>query len=121
MVDTCERDAWLRPDRLVAEGKVRHVGFSTHADLELIRETIGHERDGGFDYVNLHWYYISQWNWPAVVEARARDMGVFIISPADKGGMLYKRSQRLVDLCSPMHPLVFNCLFCLAQDESSYA
>ena len=46
--------------------------------------------DGGFDYVNLHWYYIYQANWPAIEEARCRDMGVFIISPADKGGMLYR-------------------------------
>ena len=44
-------------------------------------------------------------------------MGVFIISPADKGGMLYRPPEKLTALCDPLHPLVFNCLFCLAQPE----
>lgn len=42
-----------------------------------------------FDYVNLHWYYINQLNWPAIAAAQERDMGVFIISPSDKGGHLH--------------------------------
>jgi predicted aldo/keto reductase-like oxidoreductase len=98
-------------------GKVRHVGFSTHASRDVILRAITHEGDGGFDYVNLHWYYILQHNWPAIVEARRRDMGVFIISPSDKGGMLYKPSEKLVALCAPLHPIVFNDLFCLAHPE----
>jgi len=44
-------------------------------------------------------------------------MGVFIISPSDKGGMLYKPPPKLVELCRPLHPLVFNCLFCLSHPE----
>ena len=103
--------------RLVDEGKVRHVGFSTHASLDVIQTAIGHERDGGFDYVNLHWYYIFQNNWPAIADALDRDMGVFIISPADKGGMLYRPSEKLVSLCYPLHPLVFNSVFCLSRPE----
>ncbi len=103
--------------RMQAEGLVRHVGFSTHAPLDVILAAIEHEADGGFDYVNLHWYYIFQQNWPAIEAATARDMGVFIISPADKGGMLYKPPEKLVELCQPLHPLVFNCLFCLARPE----
>lgn len=103
--------------RLQAEGKVRHVGFSTHASLSLIKSTLEHQNDGGFDYVNLHWYYINQHNWPAVELANQRDMGVFIISPSDKGGMLYRPSEKLVELCQPLHPLVFNCLFCLMRPE----
>ena len=94
---------------------MRHVGFSTHAPTEIILDAIRHEEDGGFDYVNLHWYYIYQRNWQAVEAATERDMGVFIISPADKGGMLYKPSKKMVELCQPLHPLVFNCLFCLSQ------
>jgi predicted aldo/keto reductase-like oxidoreductase len=103
--------------RLVAEGKVRHVGFSTHAAVDVILAAIGHDDDGGFDYVNLHWYYIFQDNWPAIEAATRRDMGVFIISPTDKGGMLNVPPQRLVDLCQPLHPIVFNCLFCLQRPE----
>ena len=45
---------------------------------------------GEFDYVNLHWYFVNDLNWPAVEAARPQDMGVFIISPNDKGGKLYE-------------------------------
>ena len=41
-------------------------------------------------------------------------MGVFIISPTDKGGHLHTPSPRLVELCAPLHPIVFNDLFCLS-------
>ena len=40
-------------------------------------------------------------------------MGVFIISPTDKGGHLHSPSDRLLELCAPLHPIVFNDLFCL--------
>lgn len=103
--------------RLQREGLVRHVGFSTHAPLELILDAVNYEADGGFDYINLHWYYIFQHNWPAIEAAARRDMGVFIISPSSKGGMLHDPPEKLVELCAPLHPLVFNCLFCLRQPE----
>ena len=52
---------------------------------------------GKFDYVNLHYHYIGSYtasgsgpeknaNWAAVQAAKRHDMGVFIISPFDKGG-----------------------------------
>jgi uncharacterized protein len=103
--------------RLAAEGKARHVGFSTHGPPEVILAAVEHEGDGGFDYVNLHWFYIFQQNWPAIEAAAARDMGVFVISPADKGGMLYRPPAKLVELCRPLDPIVFNCLFCLSRPE----
>jgi uncharacterized protein len=106
--------------RLRAEGKVRFIGFSTHAALPVILEAIafGDQRpDRGFDYMNLHWYYILQRNWPAIVEARKRDMGVFIISPTDKGGRLYAPPQKLERLCAPLSPIVFNDLFCLSHPD----
>ncbi len=103
--------------RLQAEGKARHIGFSTHGSLPLVLDAIGHKADGGFDYVNLHWYYINQMNWPAIELAAQLDMGVFIISPNDKGGMLYKPPTKLVELCRPLHPIVLNSLFCLSRPE----
>ena len=105
--------------RQVAEGKVRHVGFSTHGPLDVILAAIEHQgqEGNGFDYVNLHWYYINQQNWPAIEAARRADLGVFIISPSEKGGMLFRPPARLVELCAPLHPLVFNVLFCLARPE----
>lgn len=103
--------------QLQKEGTIRFIGFSTHADTDIILKAIRHERDGGFDYVNLHWYYIFQRNWSAIIEARARDMGVFIISPSDKGGKLYAPPEKLVELCTPLHPMIFNDLFCLSHPE----
>ncbi|HEY9640965.1 MAG TPA: aldo/keto reductase [Coleofasciculaceae cyanobacterium] len=100
--------------RFQKQGRIRHVGFSTHAPLDVILKAI--ETDL-FDYVNLHWYYINQFNWPAIEAARRHDMGVFIISPSDKGGKLYSPPQKLVDLCYPLSPIVFNNLFCLSHPE----
>lgn len=93
-----------------AEGKVRFIGFSTHGPTDVIERAI--ETDE-FDYVNLHWYYIFQNNWRAIEAANRHDLGVFIISPSDKGGQLYAPPQKLVNLCHPLSPMVFNDLFCL--------
>lgn len=103
--------------KIQRRGFARHVGFSTHATLPTLLQAMAHEADGGFDYVNLHWYYIFQRNWPAIELAKRRDMGVFIISPADKGGMLYDPPPKLVELCAPLYPIVFNNLFCLARSQ----
>ncbi|WP_375471485.1 aldo/keto reductase [uncultured Nostoc sp.] len=100
--------------QLQAEGKVRFIGFSTHGSTDMIVQTINTNQ---FDYVNLHWYYINQWNWAAIEAAKRHDMGVFIISPSDKGGLLYKPPQKLVNLCAPLSPMVFNDLFCLSHQE----
>ena len=100
--------------KLQAQGKVGHIGFSTHGPTQVIVDAI---ETGLFDYVNIHWYYIFQDNWPAIEAATKRDMGVFIISPSDKGGHLYAPPQRLVDLCAPLSPMVFNDLFCLSHPE----
>ena len=100
--------------KLKAEGKVRYIGFSTHGSTEIITKAIA---TGEFDYVNLHWYYINQWNWSAIEAARRHDMGVFIISPTDKGGHLYNPPAKLVELCKPLSPIVFNDLFCLSHPE----
>ncbi|MEO0355934.1 MAG: aldo/keto reductase [Cyanobacteria bacterium P01_A01_bin.3] len=99
---------------LVRKGKVRFVGFSTHGPCNVIVRAI---ESGRFDYVNLHWYYINQTNWSAIAAATQQDMGVFIISPSDKGGRLYEPPQRLVDLCCPLSPMVFNDLFCLSHPQ----
>lgn len=106
--------------RLRDQGKVRFIGMSTHASTDVVIDAIEHgeARVGqGFDYVNLHWYYIFQRNWPAVEAATRRDMGVFIISPSDKGGQLYKPPPKLASLCEPLSPMVFNDLFCLSRPQ----
>jgi predicted aldo/keto reductase-like oxidoreductase len=100
--------------KLQAQGRVRFIGFSTHATCELIVRTIA---SGEFDYVNLHWYFVNDLNWPAIQEATRRDMGVFIISPNDKGGKLYDPPPKLARLCHPASPMIFNDLYCLARPE----
>ncbi len=92
-------------------GRVGAIGFSSHAPLPVLLEAI--ESDG-FDYVNLHWYLIRQDNRPAIDAANARDMGVFLISPTDKGGHWHSPSARLRQLCAPLEPIVFHDLFCLS-------
>ncbi|HMP72250.1 MAG TPA: aldo/keto reductase [Kiritimatiellia bacterium] len=96
---------------LKKDGICRHVGFSTHAPLEVILRAID---TGAFDYINLHWYYVMQANRPAIDAAKKHDMGVFIISPTDKGGRLFEPPPKLVELCRPLSPIAFNDLFCLA-------
>jgi predicted aldo/keto reductase-like oxidoreductase len=103
--------------KLQADGKVRHVGFSSHGPTDVIYQAVAHEGDGGFDYVNLHWFYIFQKHWPAIELAAKRDMGVLIISPNNKGGKLNEPPRKLVDLCRPLHPITFNALFCLSHPE----
>lgn len=100
--------------KLQAQGKVRFIGFSTHGPQDVIIKTI---ETNQFDYVNLHWYYINQNNWQAITTAQAYDVGVFIISPSDKGGQLYNPPHKLVKLCKPLSPMVFNDLFCLSHQE----
>ncbi|MFL0777309.1 MAG: aldo/keto reductase [Prochlorococcus sp.] len=110
-------DQTLRPGgcldvvrRWQGEGRIGHVGFSTHGPTDLIVKAI---ETNAFDYVNLHWYYIYQDNAPALDAAGRHDLGVFIISPTDKGGHLHSPSPQWLELCSPLHPIVFNDLFCL--------
>ena len=100
--------------KLQEQGKVRFIGFSTHGATEVIIKTI---ETNEFDYVNLHWYYINQNNWAAIETANKYDMGVFIISPSDKGGQLYNPPQKLIELCKPLSPMVFNDLFCLSHPQ----
>ncbi len=99
--------------KLKKRGLIKHIGFSTHAGPETIIKAL--ETDE-FAFVNLHWYYIDQRNWAAIQEADKRDIGVFIISPCDKGGQLYKPPQKLTELCKPLTPMEFNDLFCLQHD-----
>jgi len=100
--------------RLKDEGLIRHVGFSTHAPLDTILDAM---QTGLFSFINLHYYYFFQRNLPAVQLAETMDMGVFIISPNEKGGMLFRPSEKVKNLCKPLTPIVFNGRFCLSHPE----
>lgn len=98
-------------DRAIADGRVRHLGFSTHAPVEVILEAINSDR---FEFINLHYYYFFQRNAPAIALAAQKDMGIFIISPADKGGQLHTPPPKLTQLCHPFSPLQLNYRFLLS-------
>ena len=93
---------------------IGHIGFSTHGESSLIEKAIS---TNFFDYVNLHWYFINQRNSKVIDLAREYDLGVFIISPTDKGGHLHTPSAKMLELCKPLHPIVFNDLFCLSNNN----
>lgn len=101
-------------DKLRREGRCRFIGFSTHG---LVQTNVNAIESGRFDYVNLHWYFVNDHNWPAVRAATKQDMGVFIISPNDKGGKLYEPTEKVKALCAPLSPMQFNDHFCLARPE----
>ncbi|WP_017654837.1 aldo/keto reductase [Fortiea contorta] len=95
----------------VDDGRIKHVGFSSHGSLEVIQAAINTDL---FEFVNLHYYYFFQRNAPAIKLAVEKDMGVFIISPADKGGRLYSPPPKLQQLCQPFSPLELNYRFLLS-------
>jgi uncharacterized protein len=95
----------------VADGRIRHIGFSTHGSLEVILAAIATDL---FEFVNLHYSYFFQRHALAIDLAQQKDMGVFIISPADKGGLLYTPPETLEQLCQPFSPLELNYRFLLS-------
>ncbi len=96
--------------RLKEEGVIKHVGFSTHAPVETIIKSLG---TGLFEFVNLHYYYFHQRNIAAVKFAREKDLGVFIISPNEKGGHLFNAPQKVKNATLPLTPIQWNARFCL--------
>lgn len=100
----------------IKQGKIRHLGFSTHGSLELILAAI---KTDLFEFVNLHYYYFGQRNQQAIALATAKDLGIFIISPGDKGGKLYTPPEKLEALCAPFSPLLLTYRFLLSNPAIS--
>lgn len=119
-LNTWEHLAWVQqPEGCMAavrqaqaEGWIGHVGFSSHGSRQLIEAAIS---TGLFDFLNLHYYFFFQRHGPLIDLALQQDMGIFIISPADKGGLLYTPSQTLADLCQPFTPLALTYRWLLSQ------
>ena len=102
---TDEKGTWRAVRKLMDAGVVKHIGFSTHGKLPIVMAAI---ETGLFASVNLHYYWFYQVLAPAVARAAERDMGVFIISPNEKGGMLFKPTDKLRALSAPFHPMHLN-------------
>lgn len=113
---SCRKNGCLAvANRLREKGIIDFVGFSGHGPCDVIIDALKHDEDGGFDFFNVHWYYILDANRKAIELAADRDIGTFIISPSDKGGYLHTPSAKLVSLCSPLSPMLFNDIYCLRQ------
>ncbi|TLX72562.1 aldo/keto reductase [Labilibacter sediminis] len=97
--------------KLKEEGIIKHVGFSTHGSLETIKNTIDTDL---FEFVNLHYYYFYQRNLEAIELAEKKDLGIFIISPNDKGGQLYKAPAKIRKAIPHCSPIQWNARFCLS-------
>ncbi len=108
-----------------AAGKIRHIGFSTHGQPELIRKCI---ETGEFEFANVHYHAFGSYtasgggvgggNEEIVNLMNEKDMGVFIISPYDKGGRLYAPSRKLRSLTLPdLDPIKFHSLWLFNHDE----
>jgi len=97
--------------KMKEEGIIKHIGFSTHGSLGVIQNAINIDL---FEFVNLHYYYFYQRNEAAVQLAQEKDMGVFIISPNDKGGQLYKAPEKIKKAIPHSTPIQWNARFCLS-------
>lgn len=95
-------------------GICRFIGFTTHANNELIEKIINTD---GFDFMYLHYYFTDQSNSGAIELARKKNLGVRIISPNYMGGNLFEPPKTLVELCDPIPPAAFNSMFCLAHEH----
>ena len=107
---------------LQKEGKIRYIGFSTHAPAHIIKKVI--ETDV-FDYLNLHYHFMGSYtasgdgsaaqmegNWGNIRLAQKHDMGIFIISPYDKGGRLYAPSNLAREIMLPdLEPMEYGSLW----------
>lgn len=101
-----------------SEGKIKNIGFSSHGSGETITKLIDTEQ---FDYCNLHCHFFGsyhaegtinphggQGNIASVKRALELDMGVFNISPIDKGGYLQCPSAAVArTIGSKISPITF--------------
>lgn len=106
---------------LQKEGKIKHIGFSTHGSAENIMRMINSNK---FSYINIHHHFFGdyhaagtpdtlggQGNAACVKRALELDMGVFNISPFDKGGKLYRPSATVAAAIGPdISPIIFAAL-----------
>eukprot|EP00978_Attheya_sp_CCMP212_P036672 scaffold168096_cov48-Attheya_sp.AAC.1 len=91
---------------------IKTIGFSFHCHK---KDAIRIMDTGLFEFVNMHFNFFGGYTnfdtAAAVDAAHARQMGVMCISPNDKSGHLHTPSDKLKELCQPLHPMEFNMLF----------
>ena len=115
-LDWFQREMQPAVEAARADGLIKHLGFSTHGPLSVITAAIA---TSAFSFVNLHYNFFLQRNASAIAQAHMQDMGIFIISPADKAGMLYTPPGKLKTLCAPYEPLLLNYRWLLSDPRIS--
>ncbi|MBT9313872.1 aldo/keto reductase [Leptothoe spongobia] len=101
-------------NQVLEDGRIRHIGASSHGDLEVVMGAIALPI---ISFINLHYYFFNRRNAPAIKLAHQKDLGVFIISPADKGGQLYTPPNQLKELCAPFDPLLLTYRWLLSDSR----
>eukprot|EP00536_Pseudo-nitzschia_multiseries_P002546 jgi/Psemu1/283795/fgenesh1_pg.34_\ len=107
-----------------ARGKIKHIGFSSHGQPEIIKRCIESDQ---FEYANIHYHAFGSYtasgggecggNLDNVRLMKEKDMGVFVISPYDKGGKLYAPSKKLRALTLPdLEPIQYGPLWCMSHE-----
>ena len=112
-VETCIKYTIGELKEMKQNNYVQMVGFSGHGQTEEV--LIKMIKLKVFDFINLHYGFFSSYtnidNQSAVLSASHAGMGVYCISPSNKGGELHNPSKVLIDLCQPLHPLEFGLLY----------
>lgn len=109
----------------VTAGKIRHVGFSSHGRADFISKMI---QTNAFEYANIHYHAFGSYtasgdgkyggNLQNIQLMKEKDMGVFIISPFDKGGRLYAPSKKLRSITLPtLEPINYGALWLWSHAE----
>ena len=97
----------------IDEGKVGHAAFSSHAGPDVIVPAM---ETGLFDAVSLHHWWTLPKNAESVARAKELDIGILILSPAEKGGLLFRPTPELKEVCKPFTPLGLTHRWMLAQE-----
>jgi hypothetical protein len=109
-----EKGTFKAVRKLLDSGTIKHIGFSTHGKTDVLLKAVNTEM---FESINLHYYWFYQVHEPVVQRAAELDMGVFIISPNEKGGMLFKPTETLTELSKPFHPMNLNQRWLLSDER----
>jgi predicted aldo/keto reductase-like oxidoreductase len=96
----------------IEQGIVSHAAFSSHAGPEVIVPAL---ETGAFSAVSLLYGWTYRRNEAAVARAAELDVGVLILSPAEKGGMLFRPPPALEEVCRPFSPLALSHRWALSR------
>jgi len=78
-----DNGCWQVVEEYMKEGKIRHVGFSTHGPPDLIQKFIDTDK---FEYANLHYHYFGSYTATGCGEYAGNIGNVRLMNEKDMGG-----------------------------------